>query len=35
MRVDLRAFGWFPAVDRFRDGEDEEAGAEEVDEGEE
>jgi hypothetical protein len=35
MRVNLWAFGWFPAVDRFRDGDDEEAGGEEADEGEE
>lgn len=35
MRVDLRAFGWFPAVDQFRDGDEEEAGGEEADEGEE
>jgi hypothetical protein len=34
MRVDLRAFGWFPAVDRVRgvEGDDEEAGGEEVEE---
>jgi len=34
MRVDLRTFGWFPAVNQFRDGDGEEAGEEE-DEGDE
>jgi len=34
MRVDLRTFGWFPAVAQFQDGGDEEAG-EEDDEGDE
>ena len=36
MRVDLRTFGWFPAVDRFRNGDEtEEPVGDEVEEGEE
>jgi len=36
MRVDLRTFGWFPAVDRFRNGDnDEEPAGDEAGEGEE